>query len=80
MKRNIALTKIFLELASELGYITCIGIIGTYNCCDSIWWVPEDSAISKPARSRLIKLMGKEWISGEVAAATKHDMVANICK
>ena len=24
--------------------------------------------------------MGKEWISGEVAAATKHDMVANIRK
>ena len=24
--------------------------------------------------------MGKEWISGEVAAAAKHDMVANIRK
>ena len=24
--------------------------------------------------------MGMEGISGEVAAATKHDMVANLCK
>ena len=37
MKRNIATTKVFIEIPSELGYITCIGIIGIYNCCDSIW-------------------------------------------
>ena len=32
----------------------------------------EDSAISKPARSRLFKLIGRKGYSGEVAAATKH--------
>ena len=40
----------------------------------------EDSAIPLPWVSRLEKLNGKEGVSGEVAAATKHDMLANIRK
>ena len=55
------MTKIFVELPSELGYITCTGIIGTCNYCDSIWLSHEDSAISKPVRSSLFQLMGRKW-------------------
>ena len=73
------MTQILIELPLEFGSITCTGIIGTCNCFGRIC---ESRGLSNltPARSRLFKLMGKEWISGEVVAATKHDMVANIRK
>src|SRR5215216_6566194 len=37
-----------------------------------------DSAILLPTVSILSRLKGKIWIGGEVAASTKHNMVANL--
>jgi len=71
MKRNNTTNKIFIELPLELGCVTCTGIVGTCNCFGSIC---ESRGLSNltPARSRLFKLIGKNGVGGEVAAATKH--------
>ena len=61
MKRNIATTKIFVELSSELDCITCTGIVGTCNCFGRIC---ESRGLSNLtlARSRLFKLAGKDGV------------------
>ena len=71
MIRNNTTNKIFIELPLELSCVTCTGIIGTCNCFGSIC---ESRGLSNltPARSRLFKLIGKNGVGGEVAAATKH--------
>ena len=56
-KRNKTTNKIFIELPLELGCATCTGIIDTCNWLE-VSVGHEDSPISKPARSRLFKLMG----------------------
>ena len=48
MKWNIATTKIFVKLPSELGCIICTGIIGTCNYWDSIWWVTRTQQSQNP--------------------------------
>ena len=55
------MTKIFIELPLELGCVTYTGIIGTCNCLE-VSMSHEDSAISKPARSRLFKLIDRNVV------------------
>ena len=38
-KGNLVTAKVFVELPLEFSGITCIGLVGTYNCVCSIRWV-----------------------------------------
>ena len=70
-KRHIVTTTILVELPLEIDAIICTGIVGTCNCLGRIC---ESRGLNNltPARSRLFKLIGKNGVGGEVAAATKH--------
>ena len=45
---NNTTNTIFIELLLKLGCITGTGIIGTCNCCDSIWWVTRTQQSQNP--------------------------------
>ena len=65
------MTTFLVELPLELGCVICTGIVGTCNCFGRIC---ESRGLSNltPARSILLKLIGKGWCKGGAAASTKH--------
>ena len=78
MERYIATTKVIIELPSELGCITCTGIIGTCNCLE-VSVSHEDSAISHLRDQDYLSLWVGESSEVELQQALAY-MVANLRK
>ena len=72
------MNKIFLELPSELGCVTCTGIIGTCSCLE-VSVSHEDSAISHPRDQDYLSLWLGKGSKVELQQALAY-MVANIRK